>query len=66
MLMDKLIHKFSSFDEADKANADYYASLSVDERLKIFEELLRRGDIRQISDPGRMERVFKIIPLKKS
>ena len=38
--MEKVVRKFSSFDEADDAEYEYYRALSGDEKLQILLELI--------------------------
>ena len=38
--MEKIVRKFASFDEEEKAEHAYYAKLSGDERLQILLELI--------------------------
>jgi hypothetical protein len=38
--MERVIRKFSSFDEADNADYEYYRTLSGNEKLEILLELI--------------------------
>lgn len=38
--MEKVVRKFRSFDEADKADDDYYRGLSGNEKLQILLDLI--------------------------
>jgi hypothetical protein len=41
--MEKVVRVFSSFEEADEADARYYASLTPEERLRILIDLRDRA-----------------------
>ena len=57
--MEKVAQKFTSFDEAQKADADFYGQLSGEERLQLLLELLDH-------DPDqRLERVSRITELQR-
>ena len=51
--MQKIVAKFRSFAEAEKAEREFYRRLSGNERLAILIELLRQ-------DRHRLERVYRI------
>ena len=51
------IAKFRSFEEAEKADRDFYKKLTPDERLKILLELLPHGP------QQRLERVYRLTKL---
>jgi hypothetical protein len=58
--MEKVVRIFKSFEEADAADAEFYRSLTPEQRMEIFWELLRQlhGDA-----PPRLERVYRIVKL---
>ena len=60
--MEKVVRKFASFEEADKADDAYYASLTNQQCLDIMVELVGRV---QRAAGGRLERVCRIIKLKE-
>ena len=64
--MEKVVKKFSSFEEADEADYEYYRDLSPDERLAIFCELLSLVKDADESTSPRMERFFRIARLGES
>ena len=61
--MEPMVRKFDSFEEADRADDEYYVSLSPQARLDILLELVGRE---QVGDIGRLKRVCRIIPLRES
>ena len=62
--MDKVVAKFKSFDEADRADKAYYHTLIPQERLAILLELRRRAWAEDDAETGpRLERVYRIIKL---
>lgn len=61
--MEKVVQKFTSFEEADRADEEYYASLTPEERIDIMLELMRRA---QGGTFRRLERVCRILPLRGS
>lgn len=60
--MDKVVRKFSNFADADRADREYYLSLTPEERLRILFELVRRA---QDDPPPRLERVYRVIKLEE-
>ena len=66
MTMDKTVQKFSSFEEADKADYEFYQALTPDERLQIFCDLLSLVKDKDESTSPRMERVLRIARLGES
>lgn len=60
-MMERHVAKFSSFEEADRADKEYYRSLTPQERIRILLELNRRwpgaedGDARQ-----GLQRVYRV------
>ena len=60
--MEKKVQKFSSFNEAEKAEREYYRSLTPQQRIEILLELIvryRRND----ESAERLERVYRITKL---
>ena len=61
--MEKVARKFRSFAEADKADREYYLSLTPEQRLDIL------GDLIALANPNetkqRLERVCRIIKLQE-
>ncbi|HEX2932777.1 MAG TPA: hypothetical protein VHV54_23810 [Candidatus Binatia bacterium] len=57
--MEKVVRKFSSFDEADNADDEYYRTLSGDEKLQILLELIMPENF----DAAVIERSARVHPL---
>jgi hypothetical protein len=59
--MERVVHKFATFEEADAADRDYYRSLTSAERLAIMMDLIypEGGD----AASTRFERVYRIVKL---
>ncbi len=53
----KTVAKFRTFEEAEKADRDFYKKLTPQERLDILLELLSYGP------EQRLERVYRIVKL---
>ena len=64
--MEKSIRKFDSFEEADRADAEYYASLTPQQRLDILLELVEsyRKSLGETAE--RFERVYRVVELSES
>ncbi len=60
-MMERHVAKFSSFEEADRADKEYYRSLTPQERIQILLELNRRWP--GWAEGQRMARVCKIVTL---
>ncbi len=57
---------FKSFIEAERADAEYYASLSPDARVDILLDLMaQQRDLNGETDE-RLERVYRVVQLGKS
>ena len=61
--MVKVVRKFASHEEADRAEDEYYESLTPTERMDIMLELFKRG---QGGTFKRLARVCRITSLRKS
>jgi hypothetical protein len=63
--MDRVVQVFRSFDEADRADDQFYAELSPEERLSILLELVERhrGALGEAAD--RFERVHRVVELSR-
>jgi hypothetical protein len=57
--VEKIVRKFGSFDEADRADDAYYRALSGNEKLQILLELIMPED----PDAAVIERSARIHPL---
>ena len=55
--MEKRVAKFRTFEETEKADCDFYRSLSPQERLDILLELVERGNR---GAPEGFERVYRV------
>lgn len=69
--MEKVVRKFASFEEAERADREYYANLTSEQRLEIFAEILRRGRGEGDASFGdasykRLARVYRIAQLSRS
>lgn len=64
--MEKVYQKFDSLADADRADDEYYASLSPNERVEILLELVAQYGTLFDATSERFERVFKITPLEES
>ena len=61
--MERTVAKFSSHEEADRAEWEYYRWLSPGERLRILLELSRRFREGGDASSERLERVYRIAEL---
>ena len=52
--MEKVVAKFRSFEEAEKADREFYKKLTPQERLDILLELLSHGS------EQRLERIYRV------
>ena len=57
--MERVVQKFSSFDEADNADYEYYRTLSGNEKLQILLELIMPEN----PDAAVIERSARVHPL---
>jgi hypothetical protein len=57
--MEKIVHKFRSFEEADDADYEYYRSLSGDEKLQLLLDLIMPEN----RDAAIIERSARVHPL---
>lgn len=64
--MDFSIRRFETLSEADSAEAEYYASLTPEERLNILLELIEMYRSNQGEDSERLERVYRVDELSRS
>jgi len=56
------LKKFSSFEEAEAADDEYYLSLTMQQRLEIFIQLIGHAE----SKDGIVERCVRIYPITES
>jgi hypothetical protein len=62
--MEKVVHIARSFEEADRADREYYQSLTPLQRLETLLEPNRRWPRDEYGpEPERLERVYRIIKL---
>ena len=59
--MEKVVRTFDSHSEAEKADREYYRSLTPEERLNILLELVEQGNR---DAPKGFERVYRIVELE--
>ena len=57
--MEKTVAKFRSFEEAEKADREFYKKMTPQERLDILLELLSHGS------EQRLERVYRVTKLSR-
>lgn len=60
------MRRFRSFDEAEQADADYYASLTPEERVDLLLELVAAHQRASGEDGRPMERVCRVVRLEDS
>ena len=63
--MDFSMRRFETLSEADSAEAEYYASLTPEERLNILLELIEMYRSNQGEDSERLERVYRVDELSR-
>ena len=61
--MEKVARIFHSFADADRADREYYQSLTPEQRLEILFELVAQAHPNEIKQ--RSERVYRIIKLQE-
>lgn len=61
--MELKVAKFSSHEDADKADREYYRSLTPEQRLKILFDLVERELERNGGAGQRLQRVYRITDL---
>ena len=61
-----MIQRFSSFAEAEKADREYYARLTPEERLRILDEIVTRGRGPDYDPKRRLARVYRIVKFARS
>lgn len=63
--MEKVVRKFATFEEADDADRQFYASLTPEERTRIFLELLElRTLFPKDGAAERLERTARVLQLE--
>jgi hypothetical protein len=62
--MDIVARKFNSFAESERADREYYRSLTPEQRLDILLDLIARAYPEAASQP--IERVYRIIKLHET
>jgi hypothetical protein len=63
--VDRVAQIFTSFEEADRADDEFYANLAPRERLEILLELIERYRSGLGEAAGRFERVHRITELSQ-
>lgn len=58
--------KFSSFEAADRAEDEYYKSLSPNERVEILLTIIAQHKSQADGSSDRFERVFRVAALSES
>lgn len=62
--MEPAVRRFSSFEEADAADVDYYLALTPEQRIEVFLQLLEVRDLFSDGALERMERVARVSKLE--
>jgi hypothetical protein len=62
--MDRTVAKYSSQEEADKANREYYRGLTPQQRIDILLEIIEQA--RPEGDTERLERVYRIVKFSET
>jgi len=60
--VEKVVRKFESHEEADQADLEFERSLTPNERMKLYMELLRKFN----GSYKGLERVYRSVELKRS
>jgi len=64
--MEKVLKVFSSFEEAERADEEYYASLSPQQRVDLLLDLIAAYR-ESLGEAGqKFERVYRVVELSKS
>jgi hypothetical protein len=63
--MDRVAQVFDSFEEAERADDEYYASLTPEERVDILLEMIERYRSSLGEAAERFERVHRIVELSR-
>ena len=58
--MEKVARKFSSFQEAEDADRDFYRSLTAAQRIQMMLELLELSWLAKDGSPPRLEGVYRV------
>ena len=58
--------RYETFAEADKAEDEYYRSLTADERVNLLLELVEQYGDYFSETPERFERVYRVVTLEES
>jgi len=64
-MIERVVRKYSSFEEADAADRAYYAQLTPAERLNILLEIIQRYR-ESIHAPEGVARVYRIVKFGRS
>ena len=64
--MDKTVRVFGSFEEADRADLEYYASLTPQQRVNLLLDMVAAYK-ESLGEAGqRFERVYRVVKLSES
>lgn len=64
--MDKVVKMFDSFEEADRADVEYYASLTPQQRVDLLLDIVAAYR-ESLGEAGqRFERVYRVVKLSES
>ena len=62
----KSVQIFNSFKDADRADDEYYMSLSPEKRVDVLLELITRYHQAEYETPQRFARVYRVTELSQS
>jgi len=66
IVVQREVRVFSSFDDAERADVEYYASLTPDERVAILLEIIANHREATGETSERLERVYRVTELSRS
>ena len=64
--MEKVVKLFSSFEEADQADSEYYASLTPQQRVDLLLDLIAAHRESLGETASRFARVYRVVELSES
>lgn len=64
--MEKLLKVFKSFEEAEQADDEYYASLTPQQRVDLLLDLIAAHRESLGETASRFERVYRVVELSES
>jgi hypothetical protein len=61
--MEKVVAIYDSFEAADRADREFYAKLTPDQRVQMAVDLLDLFEVSTDGAPQRLERIYRIVEL---